>query len=97
MPEAYSKPFQISKVIRHINNTGIVRTVYLGIFRHIQGHSAILSLPVPIPDEEKLLILIFIFTLLCGALCGALKGFIMVLRAFIKPFEAPKRNVKIKI
>ena len=93
MPEAYSKPFQISKVIRHINNTGIVRTVYLGIFRHIQGHSAILSLPVPIPDEEKLLIFIFIFTLLCGAL----KGFIMVLRAFIKPFEAPKRNVKIKI
>ena len=54
MPGAYSKPFQISKVIRHINNTGMVRTVYLGIFRHIQGHSAILSLPVPIPDEEKL-------------------------------------------
>ena len=27
----------------HIENPGIVRTVYSGIFRHIQGHSAIFS------------------------------------------------------
>ena len=30
--------------VRHIENPGMVRTVYLGIFRHIQGHSAIFSL-----------------------------------------------------
>ena len=29
--------------MRHIENPGIVRTVYSGIFRHIQGHSAIFS------------------------------------------------------
>ena len=27
----------------HIGNSGIVRTVYSGVFRHIQGHSAIFS------------------------------------------------------
>ena len=42
MPEAYSKPCQISKMMRHIEIAGIVRTVYLGIFRHVQGHLAIL-------------------------------------------------------
>ena len=35
----------------------------------------------------------FIFTLLCGALKGSMKAF----KAFIKPFEAPQRAVKIKI
>ena len=45
-----------------------------------------LTLPIAIPDEEKKINKIFIFTLLCGALM-----------AFIKPFEAPKRSVKIKI
>ena len=49
--------------------------------------------PVPIPDKEKKLTSIFIFTLLCGAS----KGFIKVLKAFIKPFEVPQRSVKIKI
>ena len=43
--------------------------------------------------EEKKLTSIFIFTLLCGAS----KGFIKVLKAFIKPFEAPQRSEKIKI
>ena len=43
MPVAYSKPYQISEMMRHIENPGIVRTVYSGIFRHIQGLSAILS------------------------------------------------------
>ena len=35
----------------------------------------------------------FIFTLLCGNS----KGFIKVLKGLIKLFEAPQRNVKIKI
>ena len=52
-----------------------------------------LTLRVPIPDNEKKLSEIFIFTLLCGAL----KGFMKTLKAFIKPFEAPQRSVKIKI
>ena len=30
-------------------------------------------------------------------LCGASKGFIKALKAFIKPFEAPQRSVKTKI
>ena len=47
----------------------------------------------PLPDEEKKVTLIFIFTLICGAS----KGFMKVLKAFIKPFEAPQRSVKIKI
>ena len=43
MPEVYSKPFQISNVMRHSESPGRVRTVYPGIFRHIKGHSAIFS------------------------------------------------------
>ena len=43
MPAACSKPCQTSQTVRHIENTGIIRTVYSGIFRHIQGHSAIIS------------------------------------------------------
>ena len=42
MPEAYSKPCQISKIMRHIEIAGIVRTVYSGTFRYVQGHLAIL-------------------------------------------------------
>ena len=52
-----------------------------------------LTLNVPISDKVKKLSSIFIFTLLCGAL----KGFMKALKAFIKPFEAPQRSVKIKI
>ena len=48
---------------------------------------------VPIPDKEKKLTEIFIFTLLCGAS----KGFMNALKTFIKPFEARQRSVKIKI
>ena len=50
-----------------------------------------ITLPVPISDKEKKII--FIFTLLCSAS----KGFMRALMAFIKPFEAPQRSVKIKI
>ena len=35
----------------------------------------------------------FVFTLFCGAS----KGFIKALEAFMKPFEAPQRGAKIKI
>ena len=34
MHEACSKPCEISKMMRHIENTGIGRTVYSSIFRH---------------------------------------------------------------
>ena len=51
------------------------------------------TLSVPIPDEEKKLSQIFIFTLLCGDS----KDFLKALKAFIKPFESPQRSVKIKI
>ena len=57
---------------------------------HFGGY---LTFPVLILDEEKKLSYIFIFTLLCGAS----KGFMKALKAFIKPFEAPQRSVKIKI
>ena len=33
----------IITISRHIEYPGIVRTVYSGILRHIQGHSAIFS------------------------------------------------------
>ena len=46
-----------------------------------------------IPDKEKKLTQIFIFTLLCGAT----KDFMKALKAFIKPFEVSQRSVKIKI
>ena len=46
----------------------------------------ILTLPVPISDEEEKLSYVFIFTLLCGAS----KGFMKALKAFLKLFEAPK-------
>ena len=42
MPEAYSKPCQISKIMRHIENRAIVRTVYSGIFINIQTCPSIL-------------------------------------------------------
>ena len=50
----------------------------------------ILTQNVSIPDKKEKLTSIFIFILLCGAS----KGF---MKAFIKPFEAPRRSVKIKI
>ena len=34
MPKAYSKPYQISNMMKHIENPGIVGTVYSGIFKH---------------------------------------------------------------
>ena len=43
IPETCSELCQTSKMMRHIENPGIVRTVYSGIFSHIQAHSAIFS------------------------------------------------------
>ena len=40
MSETYLKPCQKS-TMSHIENSGIVKVVYSGIFRDIQGHSAI--------------------------------------------------------
>ena len=51
-----------------------------------------LTLPVASQDEEKKLTQLFIFTLLCGASKGFMKG----LKAYIKSFEAPQRSVKIQ-
>ena len=50
------------------------------------------SCPVPIPDEEKKWTWIFFFK----PLCCVSNGFMKALKAFIKPFEAPQRSVKIK-
>ena len=43
MPEPYSKHCQISKMVKDIENPGIIRTVYSDIFACIQRHSAIFS------------------------------------------------------
>ena len=51
------------------------------------------ALPVPVSDEVKKLLQIFIFALLYGAS----KGFMKVLKDFIKTFVAPQRSAKIKI
>ena len=38
MPVVCSKPCQISKMMRHLENPGIVRIICLGIFRHVQAY-----------------------------------------------------------
>ena len=53
-----------------------------------------LTLLVPFPDEERKLSEIFINLKLR---CGASKGFMKALKAFIKPFEALQGSVKIEI
>ena len=52
-----------------------------------------LTFSLPIPDEERSLTSIFIFT----PLCGASKVFMKALKALINFFEVPQRSVKIKI
>ena len=54
-----------------------------------------LTLCAPIPDEEKKINLKFYFHTFL--FCDASKGFMKALKAFIKPFKAPQRSVKIKI
>ena len=56
----------------------------------------LLTLPAPGISESYIEIKVkldFFLTLLCRAS----KGFMKVFKAFVKPFEAPQRSVKIKI
>ena len=43
IPETYSKPCQIYKMMRQIENPVIVKAVYSDVSRHYQGHTAIFS------------------------------------------------------
>ena len=43
MAEEYLKPCQVSQMMIHTENLGIINTVQPGIFRHVQEHSAIFS------------------------------------------------------
>ena len=52
-----------------------------------------LTLLVLIPDKERKLTEIFIFTLLWGAS----KGFMKAFKSFIKPFDGPQRSSRKKI
>ena len=49
-----------------------------------------LTLPVPIPDEERKLTQIIIFTILCGPA----KGFLKALKPFIKLLRYHKEILK---
>ena len=62
-------------------------TFALGLFTYYINPS------VSILDKEKKISEIFIFAFFCGASKGLMKA----LEAFIKPFEVPQRSVKIKI
>ena len=56
-------------------------------------YEAIINPSRPAPGlREKKLTYTFIFALLCGAS----KGFMKALKAFIKPFDPPQRSLKIK-
>ena len=43
MSESYSKPSQISKMMKQVENPDIVKAVYSDIFKHIQGLLPIFS------------------------------------------------------
>ena len=76
-----------------ITNFRVLFEIIIYSYFIVEDHySYSLTLHVPIPDGEKKLTEVFIFTLPDGAS----KGFMMTLKAFIKPFEAPQRSVKIK-
>ena len=66
----------------------------VSVLEEVLSHCvALLNLSVPITDKEKKLSKIFVFKFLFGAS----KGFMKAFKAFIKPFEAPERSVKIKL
>ena len=72
--------------------SNLLLTTYFGILilgnvsaRLLMVRLAQLTLPGPIPDEERKSTEYFIFILLCGAS----KGFMKALKAFIKPFGPP--------
>ena len=66
---------------------------YVSNFESFNSHRTTLRLPVPNLDEDRKITKTFLFKLLRGAS----KGLMKVLKAFIKPFKVPQRNVKIKI
>ena len=70
----------------------LLKNLFEDFMRKI-SYLSLLTLPVPCPDKEKKLTQIFIFTLFCGAS----KGFMNAWNAFIKPFETPRKNLKIEI
>ena len=43
MTEEYSKPCQISKMMKHIENPDTVKAVFSGVLRDIQRHVALVS------------------------------------------------------
>lgn len=55
MRETYLRPSQISKIMSHIENPNIERTVYLDIFRHIQGHTKLFSHVQPYSGTFKVI------------------------------------------
>ena len=76
-----------------ITNFRVLFEIIIYSYFIVEDHySYSLTLHVPIPDGEKKLTEVFIFTLPDGAS----NGFMKTLKAFIKPFEAPQRSVKIK-
>ena len=71
---------------------------WINLWKKINNMEPILTLRVPIPDEEKKFSYIFIFTLLCGPSVGFIKTLKAFIKPFdIKPFEAPQWSMKIKI
>ena len=70
--------------------------------RYVNGITDYVSLTLPALCISKSCIkikinLMFIFTLVCDASKSSSKRFMKACKAFIKPFEAPQRSVKIKI
>lgn len=55
MRETYLRPSQISTIMSHIENPDIERTVYLDIFRHIQGHTKLFSHVQPYSGTFKVI------------------------------------------
>ena len=81
------------KLVNDLNYDGTEFPVREKDFRKIGKKNNIWIKPsCPNPERREKINLSFIFTILCGPL----KGFIKALKTFIKPFEPPQINVKIK-
>ena len=69
-------PSFLSEKLKTLTSSNYHRVKYFLLkFRNV----FYLTLPIPIPDDEKK------------------EGFMKAFKAFIKPFEAPQRSVKMKI
>ena len=80
-------PYALAKV----NHNSDVKVILLCVIHPVKhDRNDVLNLPTPIPNKEKK---ILIFKILWGASKVSMKAF----KAFVKPFEAPKRGVKINI